>query len=222
MKTLSVIVMLSICLQATINAQTYKKDTRSQIQKEDSYNKWQSEEMTTQDLLHALSIAGIRIHKFDLGEFDKKYDFYVIVDEFVEGKIVKTDTILNETNEYTSPKLGEKGYYTHYIDQLKLISRDDETKSQVKFFTYFVETRTYDLVCKKNKKNQFYAWRDFGDTSWKLNQKIPVAVFASSWEDKKYNVQRFCGVVKLEDGEKQTEELLTSSPHYYRISYAIK
>ena len=202
-------------------AQTPKKDFRNQSQKEDANNKWRADDISQLDLLHALSIAGIRVHKFKLGDFDKAYQFHVIIDEFVNGKITKTDTILNETNEYTEPIRGEKGYNVHFIDQIKIISQDDDNKSKLKIFTYLLESRSIEIACKKDKKDQFFSWRNYADATWKLNQKIPLMVFASSWEDTKYHFQRFCGVVNLEENEKQTLELLNSSPQYFRISYAV-
>jgi hypothetical protein len=48
-----------------------------------------------------------------------------------------------------------------------------------------------------------------------------LLIFASSWKDKTYNFHRFCGVVSLKENDKQTNELLTSSPKYYLISYKV-
>jgi hypothetical protein len=221
MKNKILLTSLLCLLFSTSFAQKSTKDYRSQTQKEDGNNKWRSEDINQLDMLHALSINGIRIHKFKIGDFDKAYQFDMIIDEYLNGNLVKTDTILSETNEYSEMNKGEKGYMTHFIDQIKVISQDDDNKSKLKIFTYLLESRSIEIICKKDKKDQFYSWRNYADVAWKLNQKIPLMIFASSWEDKQYKFQRFCGVVNLEENEKQTLELLNSSPQYYKISYAI-
>jgi hypothetical protein len=46
-------------------------------------------------------------------------------------------------------------------------------------------------------------------------------VYASSWKDKEYGLQRFCGAVNLSENDKKTKELLSSSPHYFSIYYMV-
>jgi hypothetical protein len=214
-----------LCLLLTLFANTgytqeYKKDTRIQLQKEDSNNKYRADNITELDLLHALKMVGIQVHKFKLGDFDKGYNFYIIIDEYIDGKIAKTDTVMKDSNEYTYGYDGKK-YSVDYIDQIKIMSKDDDNKSQISIFTYFMERTDIKFECKKTMASQFFAWRNYADTRWRLNEKIPLMVFASSWEDKKYNVQRFCGVVNLEENTKGTNELLAFSPHYFKISYVV-
>jgi hypothetical protein len=43
--------------------------------------------------------VGFRIFKFYLGEFDKKHNILLTVDEFERGKLVKSETLIDESNE---------------------------------------------------------------------------------------------------------------------------
>ncbi|MBZ9618997.1 DUF5041 domain-containing protein [Psychroflexus lacisalsi] len=73
----------------------------------------------------------------------------------------------------------------------------------------------------KTNSGQFYNWREYENTQWKLNTKVPLLIFASSWLDKEYNFHRFCGVVKLKENDERTQELLDYSPNYIVINYKI-
>ena len=77
------------------------------------------------------------------------------------------------------------------------------------------------LTTRKVRKNQFYNWRHYSKTDWVLNKDIPLLVCASSWYDSTNKVERFCGAVDLSLDEKQTQELLEKSPHYFVISYKV-
>jgi hypothetical protein len=211
--------LISLLFLANLSfAQGYKKDKRMQVQKEDSHNKAKSDRVTTLDLIHALEWDGIHINKFDIGEFDQTYNIFIMADEYENGKIVKTDTLLAENNEYTFYEEGKEKYFHDYIDQIKVISKDSAHKSRLSVRIYSVEVFN-NIALKKTDDRQFFNWRAYTDTKWKLNEKVPLMVFASSWEDKKYKFHRFCGVVNLAKDDKGTEELLSSSPNYIVISF---
>ena len=75
-------------------------DDRPQLEKEDSNDLYNQSQMTTLDLLQALELASIRVHKFNIGAFEKEYKLLVFADEYVNGKLIKTDTLINYTNDY--------------------------------------------------------------------------------------------------------------------------
>lgn len=210
--------LLLICLN--VQAQKVKPDHRSSLQKEDASNQYRSDEITQLDLLHAMDFAGIRVQKFNLGQFDQKYQLYIFADTYEKGKIVKTDTILANDNEYHYYERGEKKYFLDYIDQLKFITKTEDNRSEIRLHTYAMSTKK-EIELNKWDDQQFYNWRFFSDAQWELNKKIPLMVFASSWQDKRYDFHRFCGVVNLEEGEEGTEELLQESPTYVLFSYQV-
>ncbi len=218
MKKLLILILL--VASTTLYSQSKKViDERPQIEKEDSQNIYNQSKITTLDLLEALDLASIRIFKFDIGTFDKEYKLEIFADEYVNGKLIKTDTLLNHKNIYLF-WINEKKYNKGFIDQIKIFTKTENNYSKLEIRTYGVGT-TKEINLGKTDTRQFYIWRAYEETKWKLNKKIPLLVFASSWLDKKLNLHRFCGVVNLKENDKRTQELLSYSPNYVIINYKI-
>jgi len=208
-----------VFLSLNIYSQNEKKiDKRNQLEKEDSNDLYNQSKITTLDLIEALELASIRIHKFDIGNFDKEYKLQIFSDEYIQGKLIKTDTLLEFTNDYGFWVDGN--YNQGFIDQIKIFTKTDENNSVLKIKTYAMDT-TKEINLGKTDHRQFYNWREYENTTWKLNENIPLLIFASSWLDKENNFHRFCGVVNLKENDKKTNELLTSSPNYIVINYKI-
>ena len=163
---------------------------------------------------------GVRVQKFKLGRFDQKYQLHIFAETYEKGEIVKTDTLLAEDNQYAYFEAGEENYFLDYIDQLKFITKSEDNHSEVRLYTYALSTKM-DIELQKWDDQQFYNWRFYTDAHWELNKKIPLMVFASSWEDKRYGFHRFCGVVNLTEGDKDSKELLQESPTYVLFSYQV-
>jgi hypothetical protein len=213
-----ILISLLVLIPFSSFSQEAIKDTRSQLEKEDSNKEYGQEKITTLDLLEALDLASIRIHKFALGEFDKEYKLRIIADKYYQGKIVNTDTLLDYNNLYSYWVDGK--HYPGYIDQIKFFSKTEDNQAELMLKTYAVSTKK-EIDLTREDERQFFLWREFEKTPWKVDKKVPLLVFASSWLDKKNDVHRFCGVVKLNEGEKETMELLSSSPNYIIISYQV-
>lgn len=213
------ILILIAFLSVNLYSQTEKKlDKRSQLEKEDANNLYSQSKISTLDLIEALELASIRVHKFDIGEFNKEYKLHIFSEEYVNGKLIKTDTLLDFKNDYGFWIDGN--YNQGFIDQIKVFTKTDENNSVLKIRTYALETRK-QINLGKTDHRQFYHWREYENTKWKINEKIPLLIFASSWLDKIGNFHRFCGVVKLKENDEKTTELLTSSPNYIVINYKI-
>jgi hypothetical protein len=193
-------------------------DTRSQLEKEDSNNSYGQEKITKLDLLEALDLASIRIHKFALGEFDKEYKLRIVADEYYQGEIVNTDTLLDYNNLYSYGVDGK--HYPGYIDQIKVFSKTEDNQAELLIKTYALSTKK-EISLTREDERQFFNWREFEKTPWEIDKKVPLLIFASSWLDKKHDFHRFCGVVMLNDGDKETKQLLRSSPNYIIISYQV-
>ena len=193
-------------------------DNRPQIEKEDSNDMYNQSKMTTLDLLEALELASIRVYKFDIGTFDKEYKLQIFADEYVYGELIKTDTLVNYTNDYGFWIDGE--YNQGFINQIKIFTKTEENQSTLNIKTYALGT-TKEINLGKTDNGQFYNWREYEETKWKLDEKVPLLIFASSWLDKEYNFHRFCGVVNLKENDERTQELLDYSPNYIVINYKI-
>jgi hypothetical protein len=212
------LITLITLLPLSAISQEALKDNRTQLQKEDSFNLYNQEDITTLDMLEALDLASIRIHKFALGRFDKKYNLQIIADEYYQGKIVNTDTLVDYNNTYLY-WIDEKDY-GGVIDQIKIFTKTDNNQAELMIKTYSMSTRK-EVSLDIEDERQFFVWRAFENAEWKLEQKVPLLVFASSWLDKKYDFHRFCGVMKLNEGERDTKKLFRDSPNYILISYRV-
>lgn len=219
-KTIILLMLFAILNLTCLQAQKMKSDHRMQVLKEDGNDQYQSTEITTLDVLHALSLQGIQIMKFDIGKFDKRYMMRIFAETYEDGKVTAVDTIFAATNQYHYFERGEENYFQDYLDQLKFIVKADSNTSKVKLHTYKVVIPT-SVKLKKEHEQQFFLWRSFSDSHWQLNKRIPLMVFASSWWDDQYKIHRFCGVVRLREKDKDTEELLQKSPTYIMISYEV-
>jgi hypothetical protein len=215
-------IILSALLFTSMNlySQSEKKiiDKRNQLEKEDSNDLYNQSQVTTLDILEALDLASIRIHKFKIGTFDKEHRILIFADEYIDGKVIKTDTLLDSTNDYGF-WIGDK-YNQGFIDQIKIFTKTESNNSELRIKTYALSTQK-EINLGKTDNRQFYNWREYEKTDWKLDEKVPLLIFASSWLDKQYNFHRFCGVVNLKEGDKRTTELLTSSPNYVVINYMV-
>lgn len=203
--------------------QEYQKDIKTKSQKEDSLNKYQSDLISKTDLLKALEMSGVGIFKFPLDSFDKPYKLSINLDEYVDSKKVDSTTIYSFDNTYIHYKndSSDVKLYFDYIDQLVFFSKEIDSLCVLKIETYGSSIGGIKLKKNNARSNQSYNWRSYSKTKWGLNRNIPLLIYASSWYDKKYNFERFCGVIDLSKDEKGTRELLENSPHYYIISYEV-
>lgn len=196
----------------------YKIDNRTQEQKEHSIS--DIKDISLSDLVEILKFQGIEINKFKLGKFNKRYRLFLIADEYLYGKIISSDTIVNQSNTYYHFE-SEKPFYD-FIDQITIITKDvpKEKKSELLIKTHGFSMNWFLEMKNMEKENVLY-WRKYTNTKWELNKKIPLLIYASSWLDKKYGVRRFCGVRFLKENDEGTNELLNFSPNYVKISYLV-
>ena len=222
-----IIILLGLFVGSNLYAQKYQKDTRTPAQREDPYNSYQADLVSKTDLLRALEFAGIEVFKFRLASFEKEYKLSVRIEEYVNGrKSSVRDLYAIGKNTYTHFK--DTGLidphpvlFIDFIDQLTFFSSNENDGSISLGLTTYAGSDRIRLIKKQTRKFQFYNWRRYNKTDWVLNQEIPLLVWASSWYDKKNKVERFCGAVDLSRNDKETRELLSSSPHYYVISYQV-
>ncbi|MDD4972300.1 MAG: hypothetical protein PHT07_22965 [Paludibacter sp.] len=219
---LTLIILGALSIQHLISQEEnikYKKDPRPQRLKEDYRDQYKSNQITTLDLLQALALSGIRIDKIPIGPFDKKYNLFIVVDEYKDGQIIKTENLNFDTNRYYF-KIGKGDkYYTDYIDQIKIITRIEDTTfiAQLGSYAMFVQKK---LIIKKYDKDAFYTLMPYTPIKWSIDEKNPLLACVSSWKDGRH--QRLCGVGDLTKNSEASANLLKTSPHYYIISYLVK
>ncbi len=204
-----------------IYAQEYRKDTRTQLAKEDPSMRFKANPINNADLLRVLEQLGIHIYKFDIGKFDRKYNILLTMDEYVDGKKIATKEIMHWNNVYTysidSVNSGNSVLFYDYIDQLSFYIKQNNA-------TAFIEITAYSgtggviVEEQRNREDQFYSCRYYTDTQWIFNEDVPLLVYASSWFDEG---ERFCGATVLSKNDEDTNKLLNSSPHYFSFSFKV-
>jgi len=220
MKKIFILFIMIFVFCFFVYGQEYKEDYRIRVLKEDPNNEFNSTQITKLDLLQALEFAGIKIKKFYLGNFDKKYKFIIMIDEYKNDELIDTKVVFDKNNQYYYQERGKKKLYVNYIDQLKIITKKKENKLDILFVTYKGRLKE-DIKYKKNDEKQFYVVRYYLDTEYKVDKKIPLMIYASSWYDEQIDNHRFCGAVNLKSGTKETKELLKHSPHYFIVNYKV-
>ncbi|MCZ4696028.1 DUF5041 domain-containing protein [Ancylomarina euxinus] len=217
-KTLLIFCFISIFAIGTMS-QVYEPDRRSQLERNDDYCEYMPEKLTKLDLIQALEVAGVRINIFDLGDFDKTYKLTISLDEYVDSKRLTTDIIFRGDNETTYYKENDERYFIDYIKQIKIFSKESDES-----LLLHIKTLSYDLkrkiTFKLKNEEQYYSLKAYANTKWELNKKIPLLVYASSWE--RDGSEIICGSLLLEENEKGTDRILSSSPHYFIVSYEVR
>ena len=217
-KTILLLIFL-IGIIPFLKSQEFKPDTRSESEKEDPWKMNGFEKVTLYDLSQALEILGVKVHKFDLGKFDGEYHIQLLSDIYHEGKLIKSDTIAQfESIYHYYESADQKAPYLDYLKELKLITKDSVNKSRIQIKTFVMSTHA-EIELDKANKHSYFKWRRYENTEWKLEKKVPLMIYASSWRDEKYQVERFCSIAILNENEHYTNELLEFSPNYVMISY---
>ena len=225
------LIFISILISTSAISQNinYRKDDRPQNVKEDMYNSYQTDLIRVIHILKALEdMAGIRIFNVPIFPvFDKVYNISVFVNEYVGGERIDYNDIFQHpilkknTYHYSIRDTIEQKdiWYDDFIPDLTFYSKDNDTIMQLNISHYGATIKGNSLHKQKIREGQFYNWRIYRNIEWKLNEEVPMLVFASSWHDGRY--ERFCGTVELYENEEETKELLGKSPHYYIISLKV-
>lgn len=209
---------------SSVHAQKFQKDVRNQLAKEDALNTYNAELISKIDILKALELSGVNIYKFNIGKFDKRYKISLTMDEYINGVKQNSKEIIQGDNRYyyatDSIYTEDTEIFYDYIDLLFFYVKDNDSIVNIVISNYDRDSRVA-FSKKKEKRSQFYIWRYYQDTQWKLNEEIPLLIYASSWFDSINNIERFCGVATLSKDDEDTKELLNSSPHYFCFSFKV-
>jgi len=215
MKPLFVTLISVLISMSAISQDIRYRKTDQPQNKEGDYDYYQINPFNKVNIIRGvLDMADIRIFDIPISSvFGNEYTFSVKLDEYVDGKKINSKEIFKENNIYKN--LTEQT--NNRIPTLTVFSKDDSTAVFLKIGLLGGETRETKL--KKNivRKDQYYFWRAYAKIDWKLNEELPLLVYASSWYDERIKQDRFCGPMEL-FGDKKELEL---SPHYYVISLKI-
>ena len=229
MKTLFVTFICTLISISAISQEIgYKKDVRPQNIKEDRFNDYQIDRISDVDILQALELAGVRMFVIPISPvFEKEYYLSVNLNEYVNGEKINTTDIIrtykgeNVYLHFEQDSIQQKEiFYFDYIPKLTFFSKDNDTTLLLRV-SHLGGSSSIPLKKDKERSSQSYHWRAYSKTDWKLNEEVPLLVYASSWFDEKMKMERFCGAGDLSLNESATKELLDNSPHYYVISLKV-
>jgi hypothetical protein len=168
-------------------------------------------------------MSGIRIFGIPVSPaFEKKYKLSIYIDEYAKGEKVNSIPLLNESNTYLYYLGDSMPPYFDYISKLTFYAKEDDTIQTLKLDYYGITTGGVQLTTIKMEgwrrpEIQRYRWRAYSKADWKLNEEVPLLVYASAWYDEQYKIFRFCAALDLSDSEEKTKELYDRSPHYYVV-----
>lgn len=171
------------------------------------------------DIIEALKMSGIGIHKFSIGEFDQKYKITFFIDEYKSGSLIQEKVLYKGSNTYKD--FDENGVeQTGYLSQIRIITKEDDKKCKLSIYLKGI-TLNRQFSFKKTYNRQFFRWIPYANTSYKINHKVPIMSYISSWKDKKGYI-RHCGIRKLIENSIDTKSFFSKSPNYFIISYLIE
>ena len=203
----------------------YRKDDRPQNSKEDPFNQYQAQ-FSEIDLQKVFEMLGVKKLFFQISPaFEKEYVLTIYLDEYVEGEKISSRNITKGKNTYLypvdNPTKQERVMYIDYIPDLTVFTKENDTTVTLKM-DYHKGGPTVNLNKKKNRGEWLtYHCRTYSKIDWKLNEEIPLLVYASPWWDESIKLYRFCTAPDLSIDEKVTKELYDNSPHYYVLGYKI-
>lgn len=182
-------------------------------------------ELTTNDIEEALRHIGINIYKHDIGMIDKNPEIKIIVDEWEDFKLVNSWTALTIPLEFTfMPGSDNDAQKNNIIRTTSIVKNDSLLIVEIAINDML---RPFHLKQKKldtEDRHLPYFPVPYKNRQVQQNKNIPLMLYGTMWHDEEFNIYRFCGRDYLTDesDDEATEELMSSSPHYYIISYRIE
>jgi len=184
----------------------------------DNYDK-----ITKEDLIDALSFAGIDIISLDLEKVNQNYTFKIIIDEYAgKGNFISSDTAISQSTEYRKPtKDGE--WEIDYIDSLRVISKVINNSFDKIYLMFITEKfSSYAALDIDGDYQRKHYWVRFAKSDFKVGEKIPLLFYGSEWDDiidgKK--VPRFC--IHKEVSPDLDDDTMKFIPHFFVVSYVFE
>lgn len=187
-------------------------------EKNDSLIKTEQQTVNMDDIIAALEISGIQIFKFNTGDFDRKLELIIQLEEYSADTLKQKVILYEGKNWFNSYK--EKQLIERFVDQLRIITKKGDNNC---ILSIDLQGTTLDrqFSIEKTYDRQFFLWRPYAETNWALNKKVPLMAYISSWRDKKGYI-RHCGVRRLKNNSEDTDQFFSNSPNYFILSYIAK
>lgn len=230
MKNILFITLLTLLLPTYVVGQTkraeyveggFKAYQGGEVTKFDRNNQLGADNLRDYDILKMLQMMGITSYTESFPKYDKIKRISLIVDEYKNQKIVKSDTL--GMGENTFCHFSGDTIYNDYYNMFKIYLMAKEKNAVANIVTPS-GTRGFNLKhCTDSLQEYHYVLRkwEYPD-NFDSTKRKNILTYASMWLDKKHGFYRFCGVSKLKDNDDETKELLNNSPHYFTIGYILQ
>lgn len=173
--------------------------------------------INSQDIIEALKMSGIEIHKFLIGDFDQKYKITFFIDEYKSDSLIQEKVLYKGNNTY---KFFDEKVQTGYISKIRIITKENDKGCKL---SIDIEGTTLNRQFSFNKtyNRQFFKWIPYVNTTYQINHKVPIMAYISSWKEKNGYI-RHCGIRVLTEDGIDTNKFFNKSPNYFIISYLIE
>ncbi|WP_224490895.1 hypothetical protein [Robertkochia flava] len=149
-------------------------------------------------------MASIALFRVNLDSKHHKYRLKVFTEEYHNGVLVASDTLMNTLNTYSYFLEGKQR--NGFINDLKFFTLKAENHCALEIRTLAMNIHK-DLILEPEKPEEHFYLFPFGNTPWILNRKTPVLIFGS------YRTEN------PKDHPSDQERLLETSAHYILVQY---
>lgn len=164
------------------------------------------------DLKDELTLLGLHSFRYNLN-LDKEYAIVLTIDEYENGKLLKTHYNFGASTLYPIIEDDEIAGWNN-IPYIRIIFNHSD-KENLKIRFAFPMGHAEKTLTNKHAENS-YQFRQFTlPGTWDTGTKVPLIAYASFYYDEEAKCYRFCGSMYPKDME---DELFKLSPHYFIVS----
>lgn len=181
-----------------------------------------SQEVSTQDLLDALSFAGVNMFTFKIDCGRKNYSLYIYAEERDSARGVQRRDTLFEGRTLYSQSSQPATFSATFVDRIRIIGRTIPNDFSTIYFN--VHTAQRSLSRSFQVQSQFadkHFWARFAERPTEASKIIPLLLFG--WEQKK-GIPRINESTKIVEGldAETTDSIFKLASHCVIVSYELR
>jgi len=181
------------------------------------------DDVSREDLIDALSFAGIDIIHLDLEEIKQNYTFKIIIDEYAgKGNLISSNTEMMYHTEYQK-RTEDGNIEKKHINHLRVISKVTNNSFDQIFLIFKIEPIVkYSVLNIDEEFQRKHYWVPFSKSDFEVGKKIPLLFYGSEWDDiiNGKKVSRFCSLNEISPD--LNDETIQYIPHFFIVSYVFE
>jgi len=181
------------------------------------------DDVSQEDLIDALSFAGIDIIHLDLEKVNQNYTFKIIIDEYAgKDNLISSNVEMKDPTEYRK-RTKDGNIEKKYINRLRVISKVTNNSFDQIFLMFETEPiAKYSVLNIDEEFQRKHYWVRFSKSDFEVGKKIPLLFYGSEWDEiidgKK--VPRFCSHIEISPD--LDDETIQYMPHFFVVSYVFE